>query len=428
MTVSRIRRLLPRFSLRTLVVFLLLVTSGMGLWWHWDAWYVERVLADNPAAARHALFSRKGNLLLTYGGGGCAYLWDIGTGRRLFALGDHEDAPSRGECFAGGLTPDSRRVLRCRFGSWTEIWDVETATRLLKARALVRRGCSQRWLVLESDPAPGKGYTETGLLDAQTLAETPIPGGAGDYGISIISVDGELVVTGYPGLGGTTYVVRRRESGAKLCEFSERPGSVLPAEFSPCGCWIVTSTDSPQIKMAMIRRATDGECVAALRLDQGQSWLNAFSRDGSLYLVHGRTPGLWDIERGRWIDEPPMPVRFAYRRYLDRERVLCMARGSVHVVDGKSGRTLAVLEGSSAQATGFPFSPGGDRVVTCPRENFEGRAPEDGFAPMSVYRRRRPEWWWGVFWLWEFWLTVAFAALLVWSILRDRKHFRVASA
>jgi len=46
---SRLRRLLPRFSLRTLVVFLLLVTSGMGLWWRWEPWYVcqERDILGN---------------------------------------------------------------------------------------------------------------------------------------------------------------------------------------------------------------------------------------------------------------------------------------------------------------------------------------------------------------------------------------------
>jgi len=38
----RLRRIIPRFSLRTLVVFLLLVTSGVGLWWHWEPWYLER--------------------------------------------------------------------------------------------------------------------------------------------------------------------------------------------------------------------------------------------------------------------------------------------------------------------------------------------------------------------------------------------------
>ena len=39
-------------------------------------------------------------------------------------------------------------------------------------------------------------------------------------------------------------------------------------------------------------------------------------------------------------------------------------------------------------------------------------------------RRRRPEWWWGIFWLWEFWLTVVFAGLFVWSVVRDRRALR----
>jgi len=38
MSAFRIRRLLPRFSLRTLVVFTLLVTSGVGLFARWWAW------------------------------------------------------------------------------------------------------------------------------------------------------------------------------------------------------------------------------------------------------------------------------------------------------------------------------------------------------------------------------------------------------
>jgi hypothetical protein len=31
-----------RFSLRTLVVFVLLVGSGFGLWWRWEPWFVRR--------------------------------------------------------------------------------------------------------------------------------------------------------------------------------------------------------------------------------------------------------------------------------------------------------------------------------------------------------------------------------------------------
>jgi len=52
-----VRKLLPRFSLRTLVVFLLLVTAGMGLWWHWKSpWQIESAfkvaLADTPFFVR----------------------------------------------------------------------------------------------------------------------------------------------------------------------------------------------------------------------------------------------------------------------------------------------------------------------------------------------------------------------------------------
>jgi len=57
----------------------------------------------------------------------------------------------------------------------------------------------------------------------------------------------------------------------------------------------------------------------------------------------------------------------------------------------------------------FAFSLAGTRIAVA-----EGR------YTIHIYRRRRPEWWWGVFWLWEFWLTVAFAGLFVWSVVRDR--------
>jgi hypothetical protein len=42
----------------------------------------------------------------------------------------------------------------------------------------------------------------------------------------------------------------------------------------------------------------------------------------------------------------------------------------------------------------------------------------------KVWQRRRPEQWWGIAWLWEFWLTVAFGGFLVWNIVRDRRYFR----
>ena len=42
----------------------------------------------------------------------------------------------------------------------------------------------------------------------------------------------------------------------------------------------------------------------------------------------------------------------------------------------------------------------------------------------QLWRRRRPEYWWGVAWLPEFWLTVLLAAAFGWSVWRDRKSMR----
>ena len=55
----------PRFSLRTLAVFLLLVTSGVGLWWRWEPWYCGPVLKGHEYYVRSATFSPDGERVLT---------------------------------------------------------------------------------------------------------------------------------------------------------------------------------------------------------------------------------------------------------------------------------------------------------------------------------------------------------------------------
>jgi len=76
----------------------------------------------------------------------------------------------------------------------------------------------------------------------------------------------------------------------------------------------------------------------------------------------------------------------------------------------------------------------GKLLCTLPRvtpfmfESWKAFSPDgEGLAigswgTCTVFRRRRPEWWWGVFYLWEFWLTVAFAGVFVWSAVRDRRR------
>lgn len=51
----------------------------------------------------------------------------------------------------------------------------------------------------------------------------------------------------------------------------------------------------------------------------------------------------------------------------------------------------------------------------------EGLLGDARGSTVGIWSRCRPEYWWGVAWLPEFWLTVVFGAAFVWSVLRDRR-------
>ena len=78
----------------------------------------------------------------------------------------------------------------------------------------------------------------------------------------------------------------------------------------------------------------------------------------------------------------------------------------------------SAARGSAPAPPPPPRVPDGGRVVTAGYDDKTAR----------IWLRRRPEWWWGVFYLTEFWLTVFFAALFAWSVWRDRKAFAPRSA
>ena len=118
-------------------------------------------------------------------------------------------------------------------------------------------------------------------------------------------------------------------------------------------------------------------------------------------------------------------------------RIMAAGCKSVKIVGMPSGRPLADLTFPASIATdvryGAAFATGGWALAICevnPKHAVENgrtvaRTPD---TRTLVWRRRRPEWWWGVFYLWEFWLTAAFAALFAWSVWRDRKSLRLAPA
>jgi hypothetical protein len=81
------------------------------------------------------------------------------------------------------------------------------------------------------------------------------------------------------------------------------------------------------------------------------------------------------------------------------------------------GRKLATIRKTIVGVPAARFSVSGKRLACI---------DQGGVA--TVYRRRRPEWWWGVFYLKELWATVIFAAFFAWSLWRDRRYFKVLDA
>ncbi len=138
------------------------------------------------------------------------------------------------------------------------------------------------------------------------------------------------------------------------------------------------------------------------------------SSEGSVEIVFNLLPKTRKHSRTGWHYEPsPDDTRvLRYEVYDDISPGSAEIAGSgeAYIDDVHSGRTLSVLEGHTWWILDGEFSPDGLHLITT-----------DYGGTVRIWRRRHPEWWWGVAWFWEFWVTIAFAGLFLLSIAKDRK-------
>ena len=418
----RPRRLIPRYSLRTLVVFMLLVTSGVGLWWRarGEPWYCEHVLeVDGGGVGEFATFSPDGARLLL--GGYPATVWDPESGALVHVLRRHAV-----EAQWGIYSPDGGRILT---GSAFEFRVDETAP-------------------MSNDPAR-VWQAKNGQLIAA------LDHGSGLVPLGIFSSDGTRIVSS---ARCGTAKVWDGITGRFLADLRSEFGSfALSAAFSPDGRSVYT----PEGHGDLVEwEAQTGKRLRTFagRTTDSPYWIIA-SPDGDRIATSGHRDGtvvIWDARRGvrqRILDARGHDTySFAFSR--DSRRLLATYwNGPVWIWDAASGEVLTEIdlgpeqiwfasfcpdekrmaatssEGKMLQIWSIPrkqllwtthvaddayfgtFSPDGERLVTGGSE-----------SRCLVWRRRRPEWWWGVFWLREFWLTAAFAAIFVWSVVRDRRR------
>jgi hypothetical protein len=204
-------------------------------------------------------------------------------------------------------------------------------------------------------------------------------------------------------------VVLRSYSGYGLGEWDTASGQLLspdgsslspePAKYS--GTPLFVPTDGGRAHEWSAGQEYTPELRSCIRLRRVHRFLTIRER---VYL-----PVLWNADTGEMIAvlrTEDLDWMFCRHTSPDESRIITTLEGKVIVWDARNGTALTSF-GSSARSV--DFSPSEERIAVTDRENA------------GVWLRRRPEYWWGVACLPQFWLTVVFGAALVWSVWRDRR-------
>jgi len=493
----------PRFSLRTLVVFLLLVTSGVGLWWHWEAWApAGLLLPKNQERTPRAFFTCSGRrIVVSFLGLSSAEVWDAAGLKHIANLGSGE-VGNRNEigepALAAGGRPLANRFLisgvrqsEDYFGSYVQVWDTEKL-----ALSVDLEGVSG----LKGVRGIGLCYSPDGkrVVTGHFSADAPPTVWDAETGKTM------AVLTGYrggdpevryEGADGMLYIVEKKEEEAsseavtvdgrrvravfprivpvRVPVLGAHSESVTSVMYSADGRRILTTSED---RTAKVWDASTWELLVTLKEHEGAVNSGAFSPDGLRVVTAGedKMARVWDAATGELLattgqhDNEIEICVFSQ----DGERILTEAFDSVRVWNATSGQCLFTIPGS---CDGAGYTPDGQRIMACSpdidvtrlydsdtgellAELCDAAGGEDrvyiswGAASPSlrphavaaqctvdcsrvivpsaehegfvIWRRRRPEWWWGMFYLWEFWLTVVLAGVFTWSVWRDRKALR----
>ncbi len=170
------------------------------------------------------------------------------------------------------------------------------------------------------------------------------------------------------------------------------------------------------------------------------SLASSYTNDGLLYpqwipederlIVHSnvREPGVFialDTATGEQVDLPEhfSPESMWWEGAGDGTALLDI-EGVPHVMDPDGG--VFAFPGAYSGTSAW-LGPSGDLVLLVSPDVGASLDVSSRAVPFKhdIWIQNRPSAIWGVAWLPEFWLTVAFAGLFVWSVWRDRCSLRV---
>lgn len=319
----RLRRGRLRFSLRSLVLLLLLLASMPVLWMHWDAWVRVKDLGTHLRGEAF-LHSPDGTMLLgTFDAGDRREkVYDAHSGNLLAAL------EGTFTVWNFTFTPDSKWILGVQENSSVGIWSATTGK---QAGELSFSGA-------ESEPAqrnpdglpieyariikvspdsrqvavavPGQGVWVWLLAEPTLKIKIPAPVAANGMGALAFSSDGMRLVVGGERTSATVWEV---ESGRPLGELSGQRNQVRIAKFSDDGSKILTYNSSSGVVRGNDVPSTwdiheiqiwDARTFKVLNVMFGHSGYDVdFSADGEDLVIkeyggatvqwHAQHPGWW---------------------------------------------------------------------------------------------------------------------------------------
>lgn len=302
------------------------------------------------------------------------------------------------------FSPDGRRLLRVEP---PEVRSYDLATGVDSLRTL--EGFTADYGVLSLDGRRALAADDTGGVDVwdvdSGLRIRRLEVYKDERAFADLSPDGELVATSN---GQGPIQVWRVRDGAEQARLgtSGKIGELV--RFSPDGTRLLCARGA--FRMWDLR---DGrELFSDPALDP---WHLAFSEDGARLLIDRPLPaspgvGVVDAWSGRLIAEHKVPLRVTEMRFIPGSSMAiltsnsCKADGSIRVLDTRTG-AFPVTKRHTAMLTNVAVSPDGRRVLFC-GYNPEGKGS-------TLWYRRRPEPWWGVAWLPEFWVALVSAAALL---------------
>lgn len=139
--------------------------------------------------------------------------------------------------------------------------------------------------------------------------------------------------------------------------------------------------------------------------------------------IENKGTSAWDLNSGA------MKWRRGDAVNLNKWNRFGVAGLSAVVVDCQTGENLFHVHGfrwsewiPKGQLIFIKFAPHGDNFLT--RSTFAQHDPvgSDAWAKRAViWRMRRPVEWWGCFWMWEVWVAGVFVMGLGWSVWGDRR-------